>query len=230
MVRVATNAGRQLRLKLERDASLRREDFVVSASNRTAVEALDAWPGPLGGALCLVGPEGAGKTHLAGVWAERVGAVRLDGATAALADMPELEGRPVLLDDADEADDETLFHLLNLANAPGGSLLLTSRTPPAAWTSALPDLRSRLDALRVVLVAEPDDAVLGGVLRRMFEARAIRPSPDLVEYLVRRIERSVPAARDVVARLDDMAEHRPITRALARELFEHDEQAPDLFG
>jgi len=34
---------------------------------------------------------------------------------AALVDPLEIEGRPVLLDDAMQADDETLFHLINLA-------------------------------------------------------------------------------------------------------------------
>lgn len=224
----ADRVGRQLNLKLVRPTSFRREDFVVSPTNEAAVRALDAWPDWLGGALALVGPEGAGKTHLATDWAERAGAVSLSVDGAESVDLAGLEGRPVLVDAAERLDDETLFHLINLAGAPGGGLLLTSRQRPAAWTCALPDLRSRLNALRVVELGEPDDVVLRALLLRFFEQSSIRPSEDLLDYLVRRIERAAPKAREVVARLDEAAgaEHRPVTRALAREILEAE---PDLF-
>jgi chromosomal replication initiation ATPase DnaA len=126
------------------------------------------------------------------------------------------------VEDADRAPaGEPLFHLLNGAVQAGG-LLLTARARPSAWTTTLPDLRSRLNALPVAELEEPDDAVLTGVLQRLFAERSIRPPDDLIPYLVRRIERSVPHARAVVARLDDEAAalHRPVTRALAREVLE----------
>jgi len=43
----------------------------------------------------------------------------------------------------------------------------------------------------------------------------------LVNYLANRIERSFAAAHAVVVRLDEeaMRQHRPVTRALAAELF-----------
>jgi chromosomal replication initiation ATPase DnaA len=223
--------GRQLRLKLESPGAHDRADFVVSSSNEAAVQALDAWPDWLGGVLALVGPEGSGKTHLAHDWARRHGAVLFSDVAAELADLSELEGRPVVVDDAQRLDDETLFHLINLAGVERGGLLLTARERPAAWTSTLPDLRSRLNAMRVVELQEPDDAVLRGVLERFFRQSSIRPSEELLEYLVRRIERSVPKAREIVARLDEAAgaDHRPVTRALAREILESEAGTGDLF-
>ena len=137
----------QMRLPLQRDLPDGAEGFVISESNRAAHEALADWPDLIGGVMAIHGPEGGGKSRLAQIWAERVGATALHGAEAALIDPLELEGRPVLLDDAMDADDETLFHLINLAQSPGGALLLIAREPPSAWTAALPDLRSRLDAM-----------------------------------------------------------------------------------
>lgn len=220
------NEGVQLSLKLQRPATYRREDFVVSPTNESAVRALDAWPDWLGGALALVGPEGAGKTHLATDWAQQADAAAV--RPGEVVDLAGLEGRPVVVDDADRLDDETLFHLINLAGLPGGGLLLTSRDRPAAWACSLPDLRSRLNALRVVELGGPDDTVLRGVLLRFFEQSSIRPSEDLLAYLVRRIERAVPKAREVVALLEEAAgpELRPVTRALAREILDAE---PDLF-
>jgi len=212
----------QLSLGLESLPAQTRESFVESSSNATAARALDAWPDGVGGAIAIVGPHGSGKSHLLRAWAERTGAVLLEGELAALADLAQLEGRLVAIDDADHADDETLFHLINLAAVEGAGLVLASRESPAAWEVALPDLRSRLNAVRIVKLGEPDDEVLRGVLVRFFEQHAVRPAPELLEYLVRRIERSVPEARAVVRRLVEKASprHRPITRALAREILE----------
>ena len=213
-------ASDQLRFPLVREPVAAAAVFVRGDSNYLAAETLDLWPGPGDTILALVGPEGSGKSHLAGDWAERVGAVGFSGAEAALADLPDLEGRAVLLDDADRADDDTLFHLMNLARAPGGALLVVSREPPSRWLTELRDLRSRLDATRVVRIETPDDAVLAGALRRFFDERAITPGQDLIDYLVLRIERSIPAARALVARLDAEAGGRKLNRTLARALLE----------
>lgn len=220
----------QLSLGLQAAPSLTREAFVMSASNAAAVSALDGFPDAVGGVLALVGPRGAGKTHLLTAWAERTGAVLLSGELAALADLGALRGRLVALDEADKADDETLFHLFNMAGEAGARLVLASRQAPAAWETNVPDLRSRLNAVRVAALSEPDDAVLRGVLVRFFAEVSVKPSPDLLEYLIRRIERSVPEARETVRRLIDAAAptQRPVTRALARAVLETETRSGDL--
>lgn len=206
----------QLRLPLERPVS--GEAFVTSESNAQAVRVLARWPDGVGAVLALHGPAGSGKSRLAADWAERVGAVPLNGTEAALVDPLELEGRPVLLDCAPDADDESLFHLINLANAGGGALLLVSRSAPRTWSVDLPDLRSRLDSVRTVAVEAPDDRVLSAILRARFAERSITPADDVIDYLVRRLDRSADAATTVVDRLDAL--HRPVTRALARQVLE----------
>ena len=189
------------------------------------------------GSLALVGPEGSGKSHLARVWATDTGAAVLHGLALArpnAADLtPALVGRPVLLEDADRTkDDELLFHLINMAGEDGGALLLTARTPPSAWPASLPDLRSRLNAMTVAELPPPDDVILEGVLRKLFRERNIKPGDDLIAYLLKRIERSGPAALAIVDRLDDAAaegEQRAVSRALARQFLEIDGETPDLF-
>jgi chromosomal replication initiation ATPase DnaA len=211
----------QLRLPLTRDVPAWADDLVISDSNRGAAARLADWPRSPGDILALHGPAGCGKSRLAERWAERVGAIPLHGAEAALADPLELEGRAILLDRAQDADDETLFHLFNLTQSGGGALLLVSRSAPAQWTVNLPDLRSRLDATPTVSVEAPDDAVLSAMLIARFAERSIQPGPGVVDYLVRRIGRSAAAAESVVERLDAL--HRPVTRALARTVIDPDQ-------
>jgi chromosomal replication initiation ATPase DnaA len=221
--------ARQLRLSLRRPAAHTRDAFIEGVSNADAVTALDAWPRWPGGALVLVGPEGVGKTHLARAWAAGAKAVVLDREAP---DVAAAAGRPALLEDVDRGvSDEALFHLINLAPREGASLLLTARTPPAAWPAQLPDLRSRLNALMVAEIAAPDDDVLCGVLRKFFRERNIRPHDDVYPYLLRRMERSIPGASEIVRRLDETEDGvmRPISRVLAREILEGDIENLDLF-
>jgi chromosomal replication initiation ATPase DnaA len=221
--------ARQLRLSLRRPTVHSREDFVRGASNAAALDALDAWPRWPGGALALAGRQGVGKTHLARAWAASAEAVVLDRQDP---DVAAAAGRPALLEDVDQgAPDEALFHLINQAQREGASLLLTARTPPAAWPTALPDLRSRLNAMLVAEIEAPDDEVLTGVLRNFFRERNIRPNDDVYPYLLRRMERSIPGAQEIVRRLDETedGQMRPVSRLLAREILESDIENLDLF-
>jgi chromosomal replication initiation ATPase DnaA len=209
----------QLRLALERGPAFERESFIVSDSNREAVDTIDAWPAWPGGVVALIGPEGSGKTHLSRAWAKRAGAVILDKGPLNPTRLP---SGPVLLEDADHRLDEpALFHLINRTEA-GSSLLLTARQPPRAWPTNLPDLRSRLNAMLTVDLGAPDDAILRGVLLRFFRDRHIKPDRDLLVYLLRRMERSAPAALTLVDRLDTSAaaSRREVNRALARDILE----------
>lgn len=220
---------RQLRLGLRRPVALTRAEFVAGPSNAMALAAVDAWPRWTNGCLVLVGGEGVGKSHLAQAWASEAGAVVLDRAAP---DVAATAGRPALLEDPDQGTpDEALFHLINLACRPGGGLLITARTAPSSWPVALPDLRSRVNALPVAAIEEPDDSVLEGALRKFFSERSIRPSQDVYSYLLRRMERSIPGAREIVRRLDEAGdgEMRPVSRVLAREILEGDSQNLDLF-
>ena len=214
--------ARQLRLSLERQDPPTLDAFVRGPSNADAVAAVEAWPAWPGGCLAIVGPAGAGKSHLGQAWARAQDALVADPAAP---DLEAAAGRPVLLEDADRGvSTEGLFHLINLAGREGGGLLLTARKLPAQWKTALPDLRSRLNALTVAQLGAPDDALLHQVLEKFFRQRNIKPTDDIYPYLIRRIERSVPAAEAIVRRLDKAADEqqRAISRVLAREVLDAD--------
>lgn len=220
--------SRQLRLKLQRPSSFRREDLIVSPANAEAMRAVDNWTSWHGGALALVGPSGSGKSHLGAVWAETANAVIVD-VPVGIADLARLQGRPVLIEHAERQDGEALFHLINHAGEEGSALLLTSRRRPSAWPASVPDLRSRLNALQVIDMGPPDDEILAGALYKFFRERNIKPAEDLVPYLLKRIERSIPVAWEIVRRLDEAgdAQRRPISRALAKDILD---STPELLG
>lgn len=216
---------RQLAFDLPVSETFRREDFFVSPTNATALAALDAWQGWPGGKMLLVGPQGSGKTHLAHLWMQATGAALVRGAALATADIPELAGHgSVCVEDAEGAagDPEAeaaFFHLHNIVTR-SGALLVTATTPPRDWGLRLPDLASRLQAAPLTRLDAPDDALLSAVLVKLFADRQIAVPPNLIPYLVQRMERSLATARLLVATLDavSLAHARPVTRQLAASI------------
>lgn len=216
----------QLTLELPHRPETGLTDFLRAPCNAAALGAVLAWPAWPGPVLVLSGPPASGKTHLARIWAERARAVAFRGGD--LRDIHEAVAgtryaAACLVDDADAVPDEALlFHLHNAVVGRGGSLLLTSALPPAAWPLRLPDLRSRLRAAWSVRIEPPDDTLLAALLVKQFADRQLRVEPAVIGYLVPRLERSFAAVRAVVAALDRAAlrVQRPVGLALTRSVLE----------
>lgn len=206
-----------------------RDAFLVTSATAAALAAVDSWQTWANGRLLLVGPSGAGKTHLAHIWAEMAQALWVKPADLQ-AQLPEIAPNAcVILDDAHHVTDraeEALFHLYNRLG-PEGRLLLTAPTAPRDWGLALPDLLSRLQAMPMARLEPPDDALLAGVLVKLFADRQITAEARLIPYLLPRMERSIAAAQALVMALDakSLATQRPVTRALAAEVL--DTTAPE---
>lgn len=213
----------QLPLDLPRRTTLGRSDFLVSDSNAIAVGWIDRWPVWPSQALVVYGAAGCGKTHLAHLWRERASAVFVAGPTLSEERVRRLVAagqHRIVVDDADRVCERTLLHLHNSCVEGRGNILMTARRPPSSWAFVLNDLGSRLRAAVAIGIGPPDDALLGAVLVKYFADRQVRVRPELVLFLVRRIERSFAAAADVVDRLDaaSLREGRAISTRLAREL------------
>lgn len=212
---------RQLPFDLPPQQAMGAADFIAAPCNAAALALIDAWPDwpAPGRALVIHGPAGCGKTHLGHVFqAHARTAGREVFYLGAPTELPDLPDEAVLILDAPQLEEVTFFHLLNRLKNEGGDLLILSREAPARWQVALPDLASRLRALPTVEVAAPDDALLGAVLAKHFHDRQIAVSPEVIDYLLRQMERSFAAAADLAGRLDQaaLAEGRAITIPLVK--------------
>ncbi|MGV8984884.1 MAG: chromosomal replication initiator DnaA [Cypionkella sp.] len=214
----------QLAFDLPAREAWTRADFFTTSANDAALHAVEGWRDWPGGRLMLLGPSGSGKTHLAHIWAEEVGAIWLspESLSERLAEIP--SDARVILDGAHRVAGQAetaLFYLYNRL-IPQGYLLLTAPAAPRDWRLGLPDLLSRLQAMPVARLEAPDDALLAAVLVKLLADRQITAPSNLIPYLLPRMERSIAAARAVVAALDarSLATQRPITRQLAAEVLD----------
>ncbi|ESQ92469.1 hypothetical protein ABAC460_02955 [Asticcacaulis sp. AC460] len=213
---------RQLPLDLERPDRFSRDSFATNAALQDVLDVLlnpQDWISPH---LILHGPAGTGKTHLAHVFAAETGARLLAPDDTRQLDLATLGGSYVV-DDAEIASEEALFHLSNHVQKTGQQLVLTTKKQPIVWQTALPDLTSRLRAMRLIVLPEPDEELLAAVLKRLFAQRFIQPSDDTLAYLSARIERSVPSAQKIVTELEHHANGRAFNKTLIRDFLEQSE-------
>lgn len=211
-------------------------DFLVAASNSEAHAWVRRWPDWPRPGLAIHGPPGCGKTHLGQIWRRRSGAVQLTGNGLEDCDpLGVLAGAPALLIDdlapaaLSSAAERHLLHLYNLLAERGGHLLICAAEPPARRPVALPDLRSRLNALPAVAIQQPDDGLLRLLLAKLFSDRQLIVDAEAIEFALRRTERSFDAARRLVEAVDRAAltvQRRP-SLALMREVLQAMGAPPD---
>lgn len=178
------------------------EDFLVSEANRAAFDHLTRWSLWPVMATLVTGPRKSGRSLLGRIFVRKTG------------------GR--LFDDAEDHDEEAIFHAWNDAQARRKPLLIVAGRPPPQWQVALPDLGSRLAATPHVEIGPPDDALIGQLIVKLLGDRGIAAPPELADYLVPRIERSYVSAIMTVDILDRvmLSHHRRMTVPLAKRALE----------
>jgi chromosomal replication initiation ATPase DnaA len=192
----------QIALPLDWPAAEASDAFIVTPSNEAAVrrvEAFGTWPVS---AIILSGPRKSGRSLFGRIFASHAQAR--------------------VIDDAENHSESDIFHAWNDAQVRRRPLLIITDAPPPVWQIALPDLRSRLSATPNVAFGDPDEALVGQLIARLLERRSIVVTPELIAYLVPRIERSHHAVIELVDRLDmaSLSRRRPLTVPLAREVLD----------
>lgn len=159
--------------------------FIVSDANRDAFDHFHRWTMWPVKASILAGPRRSGRTLLGRTFAQRVG------------------GR--LIDQADLADEEELFHAWNHAQESGRPLVMIADAVPPAWTPRLPDLRTRLAITPVATIGQPDDALFAALMQLLFADRGLHVAPEALRFMAERLNREYWTAERAVEEVDRFA-------------------------
>lgn len=188
----------QLALPLDWPDDARDTEFLVSESNAQAVQAIKRWGAwPVMTAL-LVGPRKSGRSLLSRIFAAESG------------------GK--VIDNAQSHAETAIFHAWNAAQETRRPLLVIADAAPPQWQVGLADLRSRLAATPVLTIDPPDEPLRLALLERHFLKRGLDARPDLLQWLLPRMERSHFALVQVVDLLEQAAfeQRRRLSISLAR--------------
>lgn len=217
----------QLLLNLGHRSSFEKEDFLISACNRDAISWVDMWKDWPASALVIYGSPSCGKTHLAYVWKKISEGMVVDSSLINEEKVKEIieQEKPVAIDGIDSLienkDYETmLFHIYNGLKEKNIPLLLTMRIPPVRQNFHVKDLASRIRSLPSAHISDPDEDLLSALLAKMFSDRQINVGFDVIEYTVKRMERSFERAYEIVNIADKtaMISKRPVTVSIMRDI------------
>jgi len=173
--------------------------LIVGTSNADAVRYLrhvSTWPVRT---AVLTGPRGSGRSLIGRLFASETGGRVIDGH--------------------DSVSEEEMFHAWNAAQTSGKPLLVIADAQPSAWNIALPDLASRLAAVPVLTIGDPDDCLARDLIEALFAQRGMALAPEVASYIVPRMERSYAMIHRVVAALDSasLEKGRGVSVRLTRE-------------
>jgi hypothetical protein len=188
----------QIALPFDWPAGDKEEDYLISEANQPLVRHFEHWSLWPVMATILTGPRKSGRSLLGRIVAGKAGGE--------------------LIDNAEEADEEAIFHAWNRAQERRRPLILVADAPPPTWVVRLPDLRSRLAATPMVRIEEPDDDLAGQLIEKLCHVRGLAAPPEVVRYLVPRIERSYFGVHRAIDALDELAyeQRQRLTVPLAR--------------
>ena len=159
--------------------------LILSDANRAASDHFRKWTMWPVKATILTGPRRSGRTLLARNFVERVG------------------GR--LIDGAERADEEELFHAWNNAQESGRPLVMIADIAPPEWVPQLPDLRTRIAVTPVARVGLPDDALFPQLIELLFADRGLYVPGEALRFMSERLERDYWAAERAVEVVDRFA-------------------------
>jgi len=190
----------QIALPLDWPESTDDSAFIVDSSNGEAVKHLEHWSlWPVRISL-LTGPRKSGRSSLGRLFASKSGGD--------------------VIDDADLSEEEALFHAWNAAQARQRPLLIIADEPPPRWEITLPDLRSRIAATPKIRITEPSDQLIEARLHHHFTTRGLAVPQNVIDYLLKRMDRSHYALHHLIETLDRMAFERRsrLTLGLVRDV------------
>ncbi len=175
----------QIALPLDWPQSQGESRLIVTSSNREAFEHFRKWSLWPVKATLLTGPRRSGRSLLARTFVERVG------------------GRVV--DQADHADEEELFHAWNAAQESGRPLVMIVDRVPPAWEIGLPDLRTRIAVTPVAKIVEPDDALFQALIELHFADRGLHVPREALRFMTERLHRDYWTVERAVEAVDRFA-------------------------
>lgn len=200
------------------------DNFIIGPENEHAVDWLRRWPEWPLPSVVIHGESRCGKTHLGKAFAAQTKGVYVKGDGGALPS-PDLLFSPLptslILDDYDQIiQEDWLFHVYNLAKEHNVLTVYLGRTAPAHHSFGLADLRSRLRSVHSIGIDSLSETLFKQLLKEKLLHRGLGFSPEMSEYLFRRLERSYAALDQLIERADlfCLEQQRLLTVPVLREI------------
>ena len=194
-------------IKFDYEKNFRYEDFYVSKSNEHIFNFIDSWPKWEKNFVNINGENFSGKTHIANIFLKKNKGIKLETKTLNNDHLKEIKlHENIILENLDKNVNEKLIYtLFNLIEQDNKYLVVTSIEPITSIKFELNDLKSRSKNFILQNIEKPDDDLIFALLIKNFSDRQISIEKKLINFIIKRIDRSYSKIFDFIYKIDEMS-------------------------
>ncbi len=194
-------------IKFDYEENFKNEDYYISKNNKHIFDLLMQWPKWDKNFLNISGEKFSGKTHLMNIFINKFQGIKLEAKSLDNEKIKEIKlNQNIILENLDEKVDENLvYSLINSIELDNKYLIVTSCKSIVNINFKLIDLRSRTKNFLLYNIPKPDDELIFALLLKNFSDRQISIEEKLINYIIKRIDRSYGKIFDFIYKIDEMS-------------------------
>ena len=194
-------------IKFDHEKNLTNDDFYLSKSNKHIFELLNNWPKWEKNFLNINGEKFSGKSHLVNIFIKKFRGIRFDAHQLDDSKLKEIKiHQNIVLENLDNTIDEKLFYtLFNMIDLDNKYLIVTSYKSIVDIEFKLNDLNSRAKNFLLQSIEKPDDDLVFALLVKNLSDRQISIEKKLINYVIKRIDRSYSKIFEFIYKIDEMS-------------------------
>ena len=197
----------QLLLNFNQQQNFNYNDFFVSKSNYFAFKLIDSWPRWEKNIINIWGEKYSGKTHLAEIFKKKHKAYYVTEKEINNEILKSIKiHQNIIIDNFENKTDEKfIYTLFNLIDHDNKYLIINSNKPITNMNFQLPDLISRAKNCLLAEIKKPDDELIFALIIKNFSDMQIKIERRLIEFIVKRIDRSYSKISDFIYKVDEIS-------------------------
>ena len=201
------NDTKQQIIKFDFDQNYKYEDFFISKSNKYVFDLLNTWPKLEKNFLNISGESFSGKTHLLNIFLKKFKGIKFEANLFNDENLKDIKiHNNIILENLnDDVNEKLIYSLLNIIEQDNKYLLITSLEPIVKIRFKLDDLVSRTKNFILLNIEKPDDELLFALLLKNFSDRQISIEKKLIDYIIKRIDRSYGKIFEFIYKSDEIS-------------------------
>ena len=201
------NEFNQKIIKFEYEKNLTQNDFFVTKSNQHVFKLINDWPKWEKKFINIYGEKFSGKTHLINIFLKKNNGIKIDSQSFNESYLRKVKiNENIVLENLEvDINEKLFFTLLNIIEQDNKYLIITSLDPVTKINFKLKDLNSRMKNFILQNIDKPDDELIFAILLKNFSDRQISIEKKLIEFTIKRIDRSYGKIFDFIYKIDEMS-------------------------
>ena len=194
-------------IEFDYDQNFKKDDFYISKSNKHIIKLINDWPNWEKNFLNINGDRYSGKTHLINIFLKKFKGIKFEASSFINQNLKEIKiHQNIVLENlTKDIDEKLIYSLFNIIDQDNKYLIITTTEPIAEIQFNLKDLKSRAKNFLLQNIKKPDDDLIFALILKNLSDRQISLEKKLINYIIKRIDRSYGKIFDFIYKIDEMS-------------------------